>query len=130
MIKSVYDNRVVYRNEKGVLHREDGPAIEYNNGTKYFYINGLLHREDGPAVIDANGEQYWIHVGTDSSWYNFHAFCCKIYPGRVKYGVRAGCRDFTGPQALNHWKDNPECLELVKKAIAKFDLIKALIEKE
>ena len=23
-----------YRNEKGYLHREDGPAIEWNNGTK------------------------------------------------------------------------------------------------
>jgi hypothetical protein len=29
-----------------------------------------------------------------------------------------------------HWKDNPECLELAKKAIAKFDVIKALIDKE
>ena len=26
----------------GKLHREDGPAIEYANGTKYWYLNGKL----------------------------------------------------------------------------------------
>lgn len=25
----------------GRLHREDGPAIEYPNGTKYWYLNGV-----------------------------------------------------------------------------------------
>jgi len=30
----------------GNLHREDGPAIEWNNGTKYWYLNGNLHREE------------------------------------------------------------------------------------
>jgi len=42
-----------YRN--GKLHREDGPAIEYNYGTKYWYRNGKLHREDGPAIEDSDG---------------------------------------------------------------------------
>ncbi len=37
-----------YRNERGELHREDGPAIEYTSGTKMWYQNGKLHREDGP----------------------------------------------------------------------------------
>lgn len=31
-------------------HREDGPAIEYANGVKYYYQYDRLHREDGPAV--------------------------------------------------------------------------------
>jgi len=34
----------------GYLHREDGPARIYSNGTKQWYKNGVLHREDGPAV--------------------------------------------------------------------------------
>jgi hypothetical protein len=170
-------NRTEYRNEQGQLHREDGPAVVYTNGNKYYYKNGLIHREDGPAIefadgekhyfinglmhnengpaaeykdgsivyyrngliqredgpaiIDANGEkQYWMRVGTDSRGYNFRAFYCKNYPDEVKYRVMAGCRDLTGPQALKHWKDNPECLELAKKAIAKFETIKALIERE
>jgi hypothetical protein len=36
--------------QDAVLHREDGPAIEYVNGYKAYYKNGLLHRDDGPAV--------------------------------------------------------------------------------
>ena len=48
--------------EMTVLHREDGPAIEYVNGSKEWYINGLLHREDGPAVEWYNGDrEYWIN---------------------------------------------------------------------
>ena len=34
----------------GVLHREDGPAVEYDNGDTSWFQNGVLHREDGPAV--------------------------------------------------------------------------------
>ena len=38
----------------GVLHREDGPAVEYANGDKEWYFNGKRHREDGPAVEFGN----------------------------------------------------------------------------
>jgi hypothetical protein len=41
------------------LHREDGPAIEYANGTKRWYLNDKLHREDGPAIEYANGDKHW-----------------------------------------------------------------------
>jgi len=41
------------------LHREDGPAIEYINGSKWWYINGNRHREDGPAIERANGDKEW-----------------------------------------------------------------------
>ena len=34
----------------GVLHREDGPARTYSNGTKQYYKHGYLHRIGGPAV--------------------------------------------------------------------------------
>ena len=30
---------------KGVLHREDGPAIVYPNGNKWYYINDCLMEE-------------------------------------------------------------------------------------
>ena len=43
----------------GVLHREDGPAIEMTNGDKYWYINGMLHREDGPAVEYTFRVEWW-----------------------------------------------------------------------
>jgi hypothetical protein len=47
----------------GKLHREDGPAIEYANGTKEWYLNGKCHREDGPAVEYADGSKYWYLNG-------------------------------------------------------------------
>jgi hypothetical protein len=37
-------------NKSNQLHREDGPAVEYASGYKFYYINGKCHREDGPAV--------------------------------------------------------------------------------
>jgi hypothetical protein len=43
----------------GKLHREDGPAVKYSDGTKGWYLNGNLHREDGPAIEKANGYKSW-----------------------------------------------------------------------
>jgi hypothetical protein len=34
----------------GQLHREDGPAITYLDGTKEWFFNGKRHRKDGPAI--------------------------------------------------------------------------------
>ncbi len=39
-----------YKEGTKILHREDGPAVEYANGDKVWYKNNLRHREDGPAV--------------------------------------------------------------------------------
>ena len=49
-------------NSDGQLHREDGPAIEWADGTKEWWINGKLHREDGPAFEDVGGyKEYWVN---------------------------------------------------------------------
>ena len=51
-----------YWNEKGYLHREDGPALEYINGNKLWYINGLNHREDGADVELSDGyTEYYLN---------------------------------------------------------------------
>ena len=47
----------------GLLHRADGPAIEYANGDKRWYVNGLLHREDGPAIELFYGFKSWYYKG-------------------------------------------------------------------
>ena len=51
-----------------LLHREDGPAVEYENGTKVWYLNGLEHREDGPAVEYPVGTKLWYLKGKEVSW--------------------------------------------------------------
>ena len=45
------------------LHREDGPAIIYPDGTEVWYRNGQRHREDGPEVVTASGIQEWWQWG-------------------------------------------------------------------
>jgi len=47
----------------GVLHREEGPAIIYCNGTFIWFKNGVEHREDGPARIDSDGFIAWYKDG-------------------------------------------------------------------
>ena len=63
-----------------VLHREDGPAVEYASGEKFWYNNGLLHREEGPASVLYGEFKYWYLNGkcygvndafTDNSWKTF-----------------------------------------------------------
>ena len=44
-------------------HREDGPAVEYPNGTNIWYLNGQLHRKDGPAVEMASKTKKWYFNG-------------------------------------------------------------------
>ena len=45
--------------EMTIRHREDGPAIEWADGSKEWWFNGELHREDGPAYEDADGSREW-----------------------------------------------------------------------
>ena len=35
---------ICYYNENNELHREDGPAVEYASGNKYWFKNGKRHR--------------------------------------------------------------------------------------
>src|SRR5210317_2370848 len=57
----------------GKRHREDGPAIEWANGYKAWYINGELHREDGPAVEHADGYKAWYLNGERLTEKEFNA---------------------------------------------------------
>ena len=85
-IKIDEDGNVFYYNEKGELHRIDGPAVEYadarkewrqegrwhrldgpaielRDGSKFWYVNDKLHRLDGPAVVGSNGYKAWYIGG-------------------------------------------------------------------
>ena len=54
-----------YYNTNGLLHRTDGPAVEYADGDKSWYQNGQLHRIDGPAVEWADGIKEWYINGEE-----------------------------------------------------------------
>ena len=42
------------RTLRGLLHRDDGPAVVEPDGTTRYYINGVLSRDEGPAIEAAN----------------------------------------------------------------------------
>jgi len=58
-----YGNIRWYKEGTYLLHRDDGPAVEYLNGDKVWYQNGELHRIDGPAINHFNGSKWWIING-------------------------------------------------------------------
>jgi hypothetical protein len=67
-------NKVVfYIKGTYIYHREDGPAIEYSDGSKEWLINGNHHREDGPAIEWYDGEAEWclndVSFKTKELWF-------------------------------------------------------------
>jgi hypothetical protein len=50
---------IEHRNEKGELHRTDGPALVYADGSCAWFVDGKRHRVDGPAVEYKDGYQEW-----------------------------------------------------------------------
>ena len=52
-----------YYNTDGQLHRENGPAIEYADGSKSWCQNDQYHRTDGPAIEFVNGTKEWYING-------------------------------------------------------------------
>jgi hypothetical protein len=46
-----------------IIHRADGPAIEWVGGNKSWYVNDRLHRLDGPAVEHVRGDKTWYVNG-------------------------------------------------------------------
>ena len=72
--KIVSNNLTEWVNEKGLLHRLDGPAREYSDGYKSWWVDGKRHRVDGPAVECKNGYKEWFIKGVffknKECWFN------------------------------------------------------------
>jgi hypothetical protein len=45
--------------QNGKRHRTDGPAVDWADGTEEWYLNGKRHRTDGPAVEHPDGRKEW-----------------------------------------------------------------------
>jgi hypothetical protein len=48
---------------KGARHRLDGPAVIQRDGTEEWWVDGVRHRVDGPAVIIIDGAKEWYLNG-------------------------------------------------------------------
>lgn len=44
-----------------VPSREDGPAVEFDDGTKLWMTDGVLHRTDGPAVEHPDAMEWHVY---------------------------------------------------------------------
>lgn len=57
------DGVVRWRTADGMLHREDGPAVETPDGTLSWFHDGALHRDGGPASTRPDGYEIWAQHG-------------------------------------------------------------------
>ena len=57
------EHGTIWRNANDDRHRDNGPALERNDGYKAWFQHGYLHRDDGPAVEFADGDKAWWHHG-------------------------------------------------------------------
>jgi hypothetical protein len=58
----VYEDRTEWRVDRN-LHRENGPAITWDDGSEDWCVDGKRHRIGGPAIIRATGSKYWCFKG-------------------------------------------------------------------
>lgn len=48
--------------KNGVLHNDNGPAVEIGDDFQLWFINGMLHRLNGPAVSKPDHiKEYWMY---------------------------------------------------------------------
>ena len=52
-----------YYNSSNQLHREEGPAVILDSGSRAWYQHGKRHRIDGPAIVFADGVCTWFLNG-------------------------------------------------------------------
>lgn len=80
------------------LHREDGPAIKYSNGTKLWYQNNVRHRVDGPAVEYASGVKEWYINGKR---HRVDGAAVIWTTGRFEWWLNGVCHRTDGPAIID-----------------------------
>ena len=66
------DNNAIHYIRNGKFHREDGPASEFPNGTKWWFWNNLRHNSTGPAIV-------WYDGSTALFYYGERAYDYKMF---------------------------------------------------
>lgn len=49
------DSSTIIFRKNGQIHNENLPAVEWEDGTKFWFLNGKRHNENGPAVVHPDG---------------------------------------------------------------------------
>jgi len=93
-MKELFYNRTEWKNSKGQLHRLNGPACEYADGSKYWCKEGKLHRLDGPAVEWASGSKCWYQEG---KLHRLDGPACEWASGNKFWYKEGKCHRLDGP---------------------------------
>jgi len=75
MIKYTNISGKEYRKLSLQERKEKPYCIEYNAFVRDWKVNGKFHREDGPAIYYNNGNKYWYLNGKE---YSFEEWCKKL----------------------------------------------------
>jgi hypothetical protein len=105
-----------YTNKQGQLHRTDGPAIEYEDGSKEWWVDGKRHREDGPACEYDDGTKQWY---LNDKRHREDGPACEWDDG-TKYWYLNGERVYS--DETNNLSQFPNLSELFKRSIIKYEL--------
>ena len=79
---------MLFRSLNDKLHRIDGPACEYADGTKEWFLNGEQHRVDGPAIEYASGSKYWFQ---NNKLHRIDGPACEYADGTKSWYLNGEC---------------------------------------
>ena len=67
MAKRRYDRSSTVRwiDDEGFYHREDGPAVVWDDGEQYWARRGRSHFAYGPSILYADGTLAWCEDGRE-----------------------------------------------------------------
>lgn len=108
---TLQDGTILYENDKGRLHREDGPALINSQG-EFWYWNGSQHRVDGPAVILKDGSTSYYLNGIRYAMPDFksalsqRAGSSKAYEEKQKRARANACKGYNSSQLTFDENDN------------------------
>jgi hypothetical protein len=90
------DGSIKYNRSNGLLHRLNGPAIVWADGTEEWWVNGRHHRDDGPAII-GNESRRWCQ---DGKFHRLDGPAIEWADGTEEWWVEGGLHRTDGPAVV------------------------------
>jgi hypothetical protein len=75
---------VVFRLQNGTIHRDDGPAITWADGSCTWYKQGKIHRNGEPAILLSSGTKEWCQNGNK---HRLDGPAVEYFDGKKEYWV-------------------------------------------
>lgn len=79
----IEENKGIYHYLKGLWHREDGPAIIFDEGSRHWFKNGMSHRIGGPAIENTDSD--CCYAINDHWWWNCDVDAYYNQPENLEY---------------------------------------------